>query len=157
MFRICMSGNVNHVSYSILHENQFNFLTNWQSHLLISCIYRNQFVWWYSENPAPMLIFDSVKFSPEHCIRIVFPLRISTHLTLTDLTSLIRRKQKWYIWHSEDRALWYILIIKTNEMHYFLYLFDNILHIFRTVYLSEICRVLYQINLRNSAFCWFLL
>ena len=36
-------------------------------------------------------------------------------------------------------------------MHYFSNLFDEILYTFRTVELSETCRVLYQINLRNSA------
>jgi len=51
----------------------------------------------------------------------------------------------------------YIHIIKANEMHNFSYLFDKVLYMFRTVDLSETCRVFYQINLRNCASLWFLL
>ena len=51
-----------------------------------------------------------------------------------------------------------ILIIKANEMRKFSNLFDKVLYIFRTAPLSIIrsisCRVLYQINLRNSASRW---
>ena len=58
------------------------------------------------------------------------------------------------IWHSEDHASLNILIMKANEMHYFSDLFDKVLYMFRTGPLSETCRVLYQINLRNSASRW---
>jgi hypothetical protein len=75
----------------------------------------------------------------------------------------------------------HILIIKANEMHCFLNLFDKVLYMFRTgsvsivrsistlytrsrylswwwtVDLSKTCRVLHQINLRNSASHWLLL
>jgi hypothetical protein len=47
-----------------------------------------------------------------------------------------------------------VLIMKANEMHYFSYLFDKVLCMFWTCPLSETCRVLYQINLRNSASHW---
>jgi len=36
--------------------------------------------------------------------------------------------------------------MKAKEMHYFSNLFDKVLYTFRTVELSETCRVLYQIN-----------
>jgi len=42
-------------------------------------------------------------------------------------------------------------------MHYFSNLLDKVLYMFRTVDLSETCRVLHQINLRNRASPWFLL
>jgi len=44
--------------------------------------------------------------------------------------------------------------MKANEMHYFSDLFDKVLYMFRTAPLFETCRVLYQINLRNSASRW---
>jgi len=50
----------------------------------------------------------------------------------------------------------YLLIIKANEMHYLSTLFGKELHVFRTDLLSETCRVLYQIKLRNSAPRWLL-
>jgi len=40
-------------------------------------------------------------------------------------------------------------------MHNFSDLFDKILYMFRTVELYETCRVLYEINMRNSASRWF--
>jgi len=60
--------------------------------------------------------------------------------------------RKWQHFHLF--RIKYILIMKANEMHYFSHLFDKVLYMFQTVDLSETGRVLYQINLRNSASCW---
>jgi hypothetical protein len=90
----------------------------------------------------------------------------------------------YWFWHSEDRASWYILIMKANEMHCFSDLFvqmnsncssilttladANITSMTNTycvytvlryswwwtVDMSETCRILHQINLRNNASLW---
>jgi len=39
-------------------------------------------------------------------------------------------------------------------MHYFSNLFDKVLCMFQTEELSKTCRILYQINMRNSASHW---
>ena len=39
-------------------------------------------------------------------------------------------------------------------MHYFSNLFDKVLYMFRTLDLSETCRELYQIHVRNTASSW---
>jgi hypothetical protein len=59
-------------------------------------------------------------------------------------------------WHKQNWQ-WYHLVTKSNEMHNFSDLLEKVLYMFRTVDLSETCRVLYQINLRNCASRWLLL